>query len=381
MKRVFLLLPLTLLICLNSIAQQEYNLIVGTYTGTGKGEGIYVYRFDVSTGNFAQKSIVRGLVNPSFLTLNKDNKLVYTFSETPEGGSVNAYRFNAPKAELTLLNHVENKQGACHISANSRHAFTASYGKGNVSVFGTDEITGQLSPLKQLVQHTGKSIDPKRQQQARAHQVQFTPDNKYLVCTDLGEDNIYLYAYRPNATGSYEGAEGFGTDILKKHKVIKVTPGSGPRHLTFSPNGRFAYLANEFTGVVMAYQYKDGDLFKIQELPTTAPSFEGKIDAADIHVSPDGKFLYESNRGDANTITVFSIASDGKLTLVETVSSLGRGPRNFAIDPTGKYLLVGHQYTNDIVIFGRNKKTGILKDTGKRIDVGAPVCLIFAPVK
>ncbi|MNX81652.1 6-phosphogluconolactonase [compost metagenome] len=169
--------------------------------------------------------------------------------------------------------------------------------------------------------------------------------------------------------------------MLTVKNIVKTNAGSGPRHLTFSPNGKFAYLAHEFNGSITAYTYAGGQLNKIQEIGTTAKDFEGRIDAADIHVSPDGKFLYETNRGDANTISAFAIQSSGQLSFVATVSTMGKGPRNFTIDPTGKYLLVGHQYTNEVVIFERNKKTGTLKDTGKRMEIGAPVCLIFAPIK
>ncbi len=218
-----------------------------------------------------------------------------------------------------------------------------------------------------MVQHTGKSIDPKRQLSAHVHQVQQTPDKKYTIATDLGEDQIYIYAH----------AKEHGRRLIP-HKIIKTNPGSGPRHLTFSANGKFAFLAHEFNGKITAFSYADGDLTKIQEIETTPKSFVGKIDAADIHVSGDGKFLYETNRGDANTINLFSIGENGLLTFIESVSTLGKGPRNFSIDPSGDFLLVAHQYTNDVVIFNRDKTTGKLTDSGKRINVGAPVCLIFS---
>ena len=181
------------------------------------------------------------------------------------------------------------------------------------------------------------------------------------------QHQTYIYNYNP--TGKDK--------ILAARKVLKTNAGTGPRHITFSPNGKFAYLVHEFNGRITAFDYANGNLTKIQETGTTAKDFNGNIDAADIHVSPDGKFLYETNRGDANSISTFAILPTGKLKLIETVSTLGKGPRNFAIDPSGKYLLVGHQYTNDIVIFNRNQTTGKLIDSGKRIDVGAPVCLVF----
>ncbi|RZL40406.1 MAG: lactonase family protein, partial [Pedobacter sp.] len=137
-------------------------------------------------------------------------------------------------------------------------------------------------------------------------------------------------------------------------------------------------LTHEFTGTVTSYKYADGNLTEIQQMETIAKDSKGKIDAADIHVSADGKFLYQTNRGDLNTISLFAIAANGTLKHVETISTLGKGPRNFSIDPSGKHLLVAHQYTNDVVIFNRDSKTGKLTDSGKRINVGTPVCLVFS---
>jgi 6-phosphogluconolactonase len=201
--------------------------------------------------------------------------------------------------------------------------------------------------------------------------VQFTPDRKYLICTDLGEDLIYVYNYNPTAKD----------DFLTVKTVVKTTAGTGPRHLTFSPNAKFAYLAHEFNGSITAYSYKNGSLQKIQEISSVQKDFKGKIDAADIHVSSDGKFLYESNRGDANTINVFSILPTGRLAFASRSSSLGKGPRNFAIDPSGKYLFVANQNSDEVVIFNRNRFTGALADSGKRISVGSPVCLVFSALK
>ena len=243
----------------------------------------------------------------------------------------------------------------------------ANYSSGNISVFGRNK-DGSLTDLKQTIQHTGKSKDPKRQLSAHVHQVQFTPDKKFLISNDLGEDQIYIYNYNPASA----------KEVLNVKTIIKTNAGAGPRHLAFSNNGNFAYLAHEFNGSITAFTYSKGNLTKIQEISTTPKDFTGKIDGEDIHVSPDGKFLYESNRGDLNTINLFAIAADGTLTFIEAVSTLGKGPRNFSIDPSGNFLLVAHQYTNDVVIFNRDKTTGKLKDSGKRINVGVPVCLVFS---
>ncbi|SMC68510.1 lactonase family protein [Pedobacter nyackensis] len=372
MNKIFSLLLVSFFTLQGFAQKKEYNLIIGTYTNTGKSEGIYIYNFDVDNADFKFKSVAKDITNPSYLAVSKNNKRVYAVAEAPNNSAVASFAFDGLKPELSFLNkQATGSPGPCFVLADEKNVFSANYGGGSISVFGI-ETNGFLTPIKQLVQHTGKSIDPKkRQESAHAHQIQFSPDKKYVICTDLGEDQVYLYNYNPEAR----------QEVLSVKQIVKTTPGSGPRHLTFSPNGKFAYLAHEFNGIVTAFAYQDGSLTKLQEIGTTDKDFTGRIDGADIHISPDGKFLYETNRGDANTISAFAIKADGKLSFISNASTLGKGPRNFTITPNGKYLLIGHQYTNDIVIFERNKKTGTLKDTGKRIELGAPVCLVFAPIK
>lgn len=346
----------------------NYNLLVGTYTNGGKSEGIYTYQFNTITAKATLKSVAKKTDNPSYLAISPDRKFVYAVNETGNTSTVSAFKYNNLTGELSFLNKVDS-QGAdpCHITVDGKNVIVANYSGGSLAVFGR-MADGSIAEAKQIIKHTGKSIDPKgRQQSAHVHMVQFTPDHKYLICNDLGEDLTYIYNYNPLAKST----------VLSIKTVLKTNAGSGPRHITFSPNGRFAYLAHEFNGKITGFVYSKGNLKKIQEIGTTPKDFTGKIDGADIHVSPDGKFLYETNRGDANTISVFSILPTGILRFVETVSTLGKGPRNFSIDPSGKFLLVGHQYTNDVVVFNRNKITGKLTDSGKRIAPGAPVCLVF----
>lgn len=371
MKKILSLLLFALFMLQGFAQKKDYNLIIGTYTSPGKSEGIYVYTFNVGNADFTYRSVAKNLSNPSYLALSNNAKFLYSVAEAPDNSAVGSFQFDKANGKLNFINKQSTgSPGPCFVAVDGKHAFSANYGGGSISVFGIEE-SGSLSPLKQLVQHTGKSIDPNRQKSAHAHQVQFTPDGKYLVCTDLGEDQVYIYNYNADAT----------ENVLTLKNIFKTTPGSGPRHLAFSPNGKFAYLAHEFNGSITAFAYHDGVLNKIQEINTVENGFPGKIDGADIHLSPDGKFVYETNRGDANAISTLAVQPDGKLSFVARTSTLGKGPRNFAIDPTGQYLLVAHQYTDDIVIFKRNKKTGTLKDTGKRIKLGSPVCLAFVSRK
>jgi 6-phosphogluconolactonase len=361
-KSIFFLLALFSVF----VAQaQNYNLIIGTYTNKGTSEGIYVYDYNSLTAETKLKSTSKS-INPSYLAVSPNKKFIYAVNEDGKNSTVSSFNYNSQSGDLTFLNKISS-EGAdpCYITVDY-NVFVANYSGGSISILGRNK--GYLTNARQVLGHTGKSIDPnKRQESAHVHQVLISPDKKYIISTDLGEDQVYIYK------------------IIESHaytlglvKTIKTNAGSGPRHMAFSPNGKFAYLAHEFNGSITAFKYSNGDLTKLQEIGTTPKEFKGKIDGADIHVSPDGKFLYETNRGDANTVSAFSITKDGTLTLVETISTLGKGPRNFSIDPSGNFLLVAHQYTNDVVIFKRDKITGKLTDSGKRINVGAPVCLVFS---
>jgi 6-phosphogluconolactonase len=364
MKKLVFLTFLSFTIC--ELQAQKFNLVVGTYTSKGTSEGIYVYDYN-SKDAVAQLKSTTKAANPSYVALSKDQRFIYAVNETGSTSTVSAFSFNKKTGQLSLLN-TRSSEGAdpCYVLVDEQNVFLANYSGGTIAVYGRN-ADGSLTKPKQVLKHTGKSIDPKRQLSAHVHQVQFTPDKKYLIANDLGEDQLYIYAYHPRSA-----------KVLTQKAIIKTTAGAGPRHLAFTPNGKFAYLAHEFTGTVSAYAYSNGTLKKIQELGSIEAGFKGAVDAADIHVSADGKFLYESNRGDANTVAVYNISPNGRLKLVEIVSTLGKGPRNFAIEPSGNFLLVAHQYTDEVVIFNRNRTTGKLTDSGKRIKVGAPVCLVFA---
>jgi len=369
MKKYYLLL-IAMSISLAGLAQQtNYNLIIGTYTNTpAKSDGIYTYNFNTTTGNSKLKFTTKNVANPSYISITPDKKFAYTVNETGKESTVSAFKFNAATGSLTFINKVAS-EGAdpCYIISDNDNVIVANYSGGSLAVF-KRKVDGSLNTAALVIQHTGKSIDPKgRQQSAHVHMVKFTPDKKFLICNDLGEDRIYIYAYNPKSKNQ----------VLILKNVLSTNAGSGPRHITFTPNGKFAYLVHEFNGSITGFYYTNGSLKKIQEIGTSPKGFEGRIDGADIHISADGKFLYETNRGDANTISVFSILSTGILRFVETVSTLGKGPRNFSIDPSGKFVLVAHQYTNNVVIFNRNKITGKLTDSGKRIEVAAPVNLVF----
>lgn len=343
-----------------------YHLLVGTYTNTKISEGIYSYEIDVEKGVFNQKQVAKELVNPSFLALTSDKKYVYAISESGTESKAGAFAFDAESGSFRFLNSsfTEGK-GPCHVAVTDKHVVTANYGGGNLSVFRRN-TDGSLSDLIQLLQHTGSSIHPKRQTKPYAHQVVFTPDQKFLLSCDLGTDLVMVYKYDRKSEHQ----------PLVVFDSVRVKAGSGPRHLTISKNGKYVYLLQEIDGTVSVMTLKNGKLKIIQE---TSVVIKSGIEsgAADIHLSPDGKFLYASNRGTANDITCFAVEKTGKLRFIQQISSGGAGPRNFALTPDGKYLFVGNQRTDNIVVLKRDIKTGKLADIGKSFSIGAPVCLLF----
>lgn len=371
MKRYTSLLMLTL-IQLGAMAQtpKNYNLIIGTYT-SGKSEGIYVYEFDGATGAAKYKNKATGVENPSFLALSPDKKQVFAVNET-EGGEVSAFSFKAGNGELKFINRVPSG-GAhpCYISTDrdGKNVFIGNYSGGTLSVLPV-KADGSLGESIQTIEHEGHGVNKERQEKAHVHSTIFSPNYRYLFVGDLGLDKVMIYQYDP------EKATSPLSQAIPPFAPLK--PGSGPRHLSFHPTKKFVYIIQELTAEVTAFSYDDAKLTSFQTVSLLPSGFKGDVGAADIHISPDGKFLYASNRGDANDISIFAIGNNGRLTLTGRQPTLGKGPRNFVIDPQGNFLLAANQQTDDVVIFKRDKKTGLLTDTKKRIDVGAPACLVLS---
>ena len=371
---ICLLLLLPVLVSAQKAKKSTRNLIVGTYTEPGKSEGLYVYEFNSRTGDLTFKSKAPGIDNPSYLVISNNQKNVYAVNETgrEKPGGVSAFAFDAKAGNLKFLNKVGSMgDDPCYISIDKRdkNVFAGTYSGGNLSAFKI-QSDGSLSTAAQVIQHEGSSANKSRQEKPHVHCTAVSPDHKFLFAVDLGTDKINSYRIQP---GNFP-------NILTEHQpaFTKVAPGSGPRHITFHPNGKIAYVVFELTGEVAVFDYRKGTLSHLQTATMLPSDYNGAIGAADIHISADGKFLYASNRGDANEIVIYSVAENGLLTYAGRQSTLGKAPRNFVIDPSGKFLLVANQRSDEIVVFSRNADTGLLKDTGKRINVGQPVCLKFA---
>jgi 6-phosphogluconolactonase len=351
---------------------QQYYLFIGTYTGTGS-KGIYMYRFDAATGKATLLSNTDSgsVVNPSFLTVAPNGKHLYAVTETatPNAGSVSAFSFDKNSGKLSFINKQESGgDNPCYvaITSNQEWVTVGNYSGGSLSAYRLDS-DGSLQPYSQNIQHNGKGPNADRQEKAHVHCTLFTPDEQYLLVPDLGMDKVMMYAFHPDADKPLTPAT---------QPFAQSNPGHGPRHITFSPDGRFAYLVEEMSGTVVVYRYTNGKLTRVQEIAAHPGNYKGAIGSADIHVSPDGRYLYASNRGDENNLAVFSInTATGKLTAKSYQPVLGKTPRNFTLDPTGNYLLVANQESGNVVIMKRNKKTGGLTPTGDELKIPKPVCL------
>ena len=359
-----------------------FDLLVGTYTGSGKSEGIYVYRFDAGTGAITRLASAQ-TVNPSYLVVSHDRQHVYAVNELPgdngpasQRGGISAFRFDPSSGQLTFVNRVSsdgNDPAYLALSPDGRYLLTANYSVasnpgGSFAVFPLEG--DRVDPSVLTVHHDGSGPVKGRQDNSHVHSTVFSPDGRYLFAQDLGADKIYSYRYTP------DGSRGLFGPTEQRYTLVK--PGSGPRHLIFDQAGKHAYLTTEMNASVTVYDYDDGKLTLRQTLPMTRPGFKGKVGGGAIHLSPDGRFLYATNRGDVNEILTYAVnPSDGHLKLLGRNSTLGKTPREFTIDPTGRWLIVGNQDSDSVYFFRRNPDTGELASDPKRLEIGSPVDFKF----
>jgi len=365
----------------------EILIYVGTYTeairfGTGElfqgqGEGIHIFSVDLTSGALEPVNVVKGVKNPSYLSFDPSGRFLYAVNELKsyeggDGGTVSAFSVSADGRDLGFLNLRPTRgTDTCHVATDNdgRFAMVANFMSGSVSVYpiGTD---GKLGKASDFVQHTGSSVNPARQAGPHAHSSVFDPANRFVFVPDLGADRVVAYRF-DSAAGKIAETKGAGA-VLE--------PGSGPRHIAFSPDGRFAHIVNELdsTVTVFAYNGETGGLSKLQTVTTLPDGFAGENSCADLNVHPTGKFLYASNRGHDSVVAYKRDAQSGRLTLIGHESSGGKTPRNFAIDPTGALMLVANQASDNIVAYLIDRDTGVLKPTGHVTAVGTPVCVKFA---
>lgn len=358
-------------------APTKLHVYFGTYT-KGESKGIYLSELDLKTGKITEPKLVAETVSPSFLTIHPDGKLLYAANETAQfkgekgTGGVSAFSIDPRTGGLKFLNSQISRGAApCHliVDKTGKNVLVANYTGGNIASLPIQK-GGKLGKASGFVQHKGSSVNQGRQSKPHAHSINLDANNKFAVAADLGLDQLLVYRFDAKK----------GTFTPNDPAFAKVAPGSGPRHFAFHPNGKNAYTINEMLRTVTAFDYdaKKGKLTSIQTI-TTVPKEVKSGSTAEVQVHPSGKFLYGSNRGH-DSIAVYTIGDDGKLTHVEYQKTKGRTPRNFGIDPTGQFLLAANQSTSNVVVFRIDQKTGALTPTGQEIKVPTPVCVKFLAI-
>ncbi|MBC8207097.1 MAG: lactonase family protein [Kiritimatiellales bacterium] len=347
-----------------------YRVYFGTTAGGGE-RGIYMALFDTQTGQLGEAAHVSNSVRPGFIVIHPDGKHLYATEATGsapagESGAVSAYRIEADGMLTDLNTQPSGGEGPCYISIDptGKQLLVANYGSGSCAVLPILP-DGTLGDPTAIRRHSGSGPNPERQEAAHTHSFNCDPSGQFALAADLGIDTILIY-HLSN-----------GTLAPNIPSVIQTAPGAGPRHLTFSPNGKFVYTSMELNGTVSAYAYKAGALTEIQTLPTLPTNFDGYNTVSEVRLTPDGRFLYVGNRGH-ESLAVFGVDLEtGKLTALGHEPTRGNHPRHFNIDPTGQFLIAANLYSNNAVVFRINQETGQLEFTGSEITVPAATCVQF----
>ncbi|NNA66100.1 MULTISPECIES: lactonase family protein [Pseudomonas] len=362
---------------------ETFALLVGSYTA-GTSEGIYRLQFDSRTGQFSGAPVLAAKAqNPSWLTLSQDQQQLFVVNENGPGqpdpvGRVSSYRIDPANQQLTLVNQVQslgNEPTHSSLAADGRYLFVANYSVledpgGSLAVLPVDGA-GKLSPPVQLSAHPASRVNPERQASNHVHSVVSSPDGQYVFVQDLGADRIFAYRYDPKANPERPLTPA-------NPAFVQLPPGSGPRHLLFSADGKHAWLTTEMSAQVAVYDYQDGKLTERQRVDFAAGQPLSDKAGAALHASSDGRFLYVSNRGTANQIVVFAIdPATAQLKEVQRRAVEGDHPREFSLDPSGKFLLIANQKSNQIVVIERDTQTGQLGKTVQKLPIDAPSDLKF----
>jgi len=350
-------------------------VFIGTYTGSGS-KGIYVLRFDPATGALRDTGLVAEAVNPAFLALNAAGSVLYSVNETSttdaaRSGAVSAFGVDRETGALTFLNRqLSNGTSPCHLSLglDGKTLYTANYSSGTVAMHPI-LADGRLAEPCSTVQHQGKGPNASRQEGPHAHSVTPDPHSGDLYVCDLGLDQVLVYRGR---TATLQPAE---------PAVLQTHPGAGPRHLAFHPNGRWLYVVNELDSTVSMFTRAEARgafaTAEGQSISTLPDGWTGTSWCADIHVHPNGRFVYASNRGH-DSIAVFAVdETTGRLVAVGHDSVLGRTPRNFAVDSSGRWLLAASQDSDVVKVFAVDGASGRLSHNGQSVQVPKPVCVCF----
>ena len=364
---------------------EDYQLLVGSYTA-GQSQGIYRLAFDSATGqiNATPLQVVKS-ENPSWLTLSKDQRHLFVVNENGPGqadpvGRVSSYAIDPKTHVLSLISQVQslgNEPTHSSLSADGSHLLVSNYSvaedPGGALAVVPVAADGTLKPVVQMSSHPASRVNPERQASAHVHSTVSSPDGKYVFANDLGADKVFAYRFDPKANPQLPLTPA-------NPAFVQLPPGSGPRHLLFSADGKHAWLTMEMSAQVAVFDYHDGTLEQTQMVDLAAGQPVLDKAAAALHASADGKFLYVSNRGAANQLLVFAIDPlTGRLTELQRRAVEGDHPREFSLDPSGKFLLIANQKSNQIVVLERDAKSGLLGKTVQKLPMDAPSDLKFLP--
>lgn len=369
---------LTALAALGSLAlvhaseMSKQPVFIGTYTRDNSGsKGIYSIQLDLETGELSAPTVAAETQGPSYLALSPDRRFLYAVAESE--AMALGFAIDPSRAKLVALNTTDSpkSKAPCHLAVDhtGRTLVVVNYQTGDVASFPI-RPDGSLGAVASLFRHSGSSVNPERQSSAHAHSATISPDNQYVFVCDLGLDKIL--AYKLDAEHS--------TIAPAEPPFITSAPGSGPRHFAFAPNGQHAFMVTEMGATLTAYAYApNGGLLVARDTQSTLPpDFHDANTSAAVRVHPNGKYVYASNRG-PDTIAVFAFdEANEKLKLIQTVASGGKGPRDFALSPDGRWLIAAHQYSNSLLVFKVDPATGRLTPTAHRATVPTPVCVLFA---
>jgi 6-phosphogluconolactonase len=368
-------------------AHRKYLVFVGTYTSKTESKGIYGYEFDADTGKLTPKGVAAETRDPSWVAVHPSGKFLYAANEAGKASTVSAFAVDAKSGKLTLLNQIASLgEDPCYLSFDKtgKYVLVANYSSGTIAVFPI-LADGRLGEHTAMVKDQGATGPNKKRQEApHAHWIEATTGNRLIYVADLGLDRVLIYDFDA-ATGTLTPSEPLppnGIPTKRAHQPLSATvsPGAGPRHVAFSPDGSIIYVLGELQSTVTVFVPEAlHGFFNAQQISTLPKGYSGRNDAAEIAFHPNGKFLYTSNRGH-DSIAIFALdPAKGTLALVAHVSTGGKQPRHFAIDPSGKYLLAENQLSNNIVVFRIDPATGGLTPTGQVGDVPSPVDIAFLP--
>lgn len=352
---------------------REMLVYVGTYT-SGRSEGVYLYRLGLADGSLTHVATTGGVTNPSYLALDRPRRRLFAVEETEEfggakSGAVAAFDLGGAGGGPRFVNRQPSAGGApCYVTADARGRFVlvANYSGGSVAVLPVLK-DGALGGATDVKRHAGSGPDRARQEGPHAHCVVLDPSGSHAYACDLGTDKVMIYDFDARRGALAPNAQPF----------VSLKPGAGPRHLTFDRAGRFAYVLNELDSTVTAFSRDraTGALRQLETRTLLPAGFGGANTGADIHLTPDGRFLYCSNRGHDSLAHFRVDARTGLLAPSGHTPTGGSTPRNFALDPTGRYLLVANQKSDSVVTFRVDAATGALQPTGRAAEVPSPVCL------